>query len=283
VRPGRSSSRPSGPKWPRRLAGLSLSFALGCTSDEWPLSDDESSSDGGEGDTTAAPIDGAELEVFEPETPSIHYIGETVPLSAEVRGADGLSVGFDDIVWTASDYGPTLLIGPDGEAELPPGIYDITATAKLPNGDRLESTVGGIRVQTRWTGIYSGDTFLTLVVDFQGTPLAPTCNGTLDLVVGFDGDMVAIEGGTCVLNAIIAQLEATYTLTGEFQNGVGHGTIDYDVGGLLMFSFEWTGALTEEGFLGGFSGTVPLPFVGNAEATGRFNAPLISPYVDTPP
>ncbi|HET6584744.1 MAG TPA: hypothetical protein VFG69_14905 [Nannocystaceae bacterium] len=269
----------------RRLAGLALSVALGCTSDEWPLEVDEESSsgDGDQGETTAAPIDGAELEVFEPETPSIHYIGDRVPLSAEVRGADGLSIGFDDIVWTASDYEPTLLFAADGDVELPPGIYDITATARLPNGDRLESTVGGIRVQTRWTGIYSGDAFLTLVVDFQGTPIAPQCNGTIDLVVGFDGDTVMFAGGTCSLNAIIAQLDATYEITGEFHNGVGEGTIDYDVGGLLMLSFEWTGAFTEEGFLGGFSGTVPLPFIGTADAVGAFRAPLISPYVDAPP
>jgi hypothetical protein len=275
----------------RRLAaGLGLAAANGCTSDEWPLAGDESSSsesssseDGGESETTAAPIDGAHLEVFEPESPSIHYIGDAVSLVAEVRGADDLPLGFEDIVWTADVVEQTLHVGPDGAVELAPGIYDITATAKLPNGDRLETTVGGVRVQTRWSGNYAGNAFLALQVDFQGIPVAPTCNGTLDAVVGFDGETIEFTEGGCTLNAIIAEFDVVYTIEGEFHNGVGEGTIDYDLGGLFMLSFEWTGAFTEDGFLGGFGGTVPLPFVGDVAATGRFDAPFVSPWLDAPP
>ena len=273
----------------RLAAGLGLACASGCTSDEWPLSEDESSSSaspvetGEESDTTAAAIDGAQLEVFEPESPSIHYIGDAVSLVAEVRGQDDLSIGFDDIVWTADTVDQTLHIGADGAVELPPGIYDITATAKLPNGDRLETTVGGVRVQTRWSGNYAGDALLSLQVEFQGIPVAPTCNGTLDVVVGFDGETIEFTEGTCSLNAIIAQFDVVYVIEGEFHNGVGSGTIDYDLGGLFMLSFEWTAAFTEDGFLGAFEGTVPLPFVGDVAATGRFDAPFVSPWLDAPP
>jgi hypothetical protein len=274
----------------RRLAaGLGLACASGCTSDEWPLNDDESSSsspgddDGGESETTAAAIDGAHLEVFEPESPSIHYLGDAVPLVAEVRGADDLSIGFDDIVWTADTVEQTLHFGADGAIELTPGIYDITATAKLPNGDRLETTVGGVRVQTRWSGNYAGNALLTLQVEFQGFPVAPTCNGPLDAVVGFDGETIEFTEGGCTLNAIITQFDVVYAIEGEFNGGVGEGTIDYDLGGLLTLSFEWTGAFTEDGFLGFFEGTVPLPFVGEVAATGRFDAPFVSPWLDAPP
>jgi len=270
------------------VAGIVLGAAgpgaLACTSDEWPLADDDesSSSAGGESTTTGAAIDGAHLEVFEPESPSIHYIGDTVPLLAEVRDGNDLPYPLDDIVWTADLDQPALLFGREGEVALAPGIYDITATAHLPNGDRLESTVGGVRVQTRWTGQYSGTTFMTLQVDFQGTPLAPTCNGALDVLVGFDGDTVVFEEGGCTLNAIITTFEATYMITGEFENGVGFGTIDYDLGGLFQLSFGWTGAFTEDGFLGSFGGTVPLPLVGTADVTGRFDAPFVTPWVDPP-
>ena len=133
----------------------------------------------------------------------------------------------------------------------------------------------GGRVSTR--------AFLALQVDFQGIPFAPTCNGTLDAVVGFDGEMVEFTEGTCSLNAIIAQFDVVYTIDGEFHNGVGSGTIDYDLGGLFMLSFEWTGAFTADGFLGAFEGTVPLPFVGDVAATGRFDAPFVSPWLDAPP
>jgi hypothetical protein len=276
----------TGDRGRRLAAGLALACAGACTSDEWPLDEDETSStsEGGESEseTTAAPIDGAHLEVFEPESPSIHYIGESVPLVAEVRGADDLSIGFDDIVWTADTVEQTLHFGAEGAVELAPGLYDITATAKLPNGDRLETTIGGVRVQTRWSGNYAGNAFLTLAVEFQGFPVAPTCNGTLDVVVGFDGEMVTFEEGTCTLNAIIAQFEVLYTIDGEFHNGVGEGTIDYDLGGLFMLSFPWTAAFTEDGFLGAFEGEVALPFVGTVAATGRFDAPFVSPWLDPP-
>jgi hypothetical protein len=270
----------------RRTAGLALACAIACTSDEWPLDEDDTtgsaSSEGGESETTAAPIDGAHLEVFEPESPSIHYIGDAVPLVAEVRGSDDLSIGFDDIVWTADTVEQTLLFGADGEVALDPGIYDITATAKLPNGDRLETTIGGVRVQTRWSGNYTGNTFLTLNVEFQGIPLAPMCNGTLDAVVGFDGETVELTAGSCSLNAIIATFDVVPTIEGEFHNGVGSGTIDYDLGGLFMLSFEWTGAFTDDGFLGSFGGEVPLPFVGTVDASGRFDAPFVSPWLEAP-
>lgn len=266
-----------------RLA-LGVVAAGACTSDEWPLADDEAdtSSDGGEESTTADPIDGAHLEVFEPESPSIHYIGDTVPLLAEVRDGNDAPYAIDDLVWTAGPDEPALLFGREGAVELAPGIYDITATARLPDGDRLESTVGGLRVQTRWTGQYSGTTSMVLHVDFQGTPLAPACNGPLEVLVGFDGDTVVFQDGTCTLNAIITTLDGTYSITGEFANGVGFGTIDYELGGLLQLSFGWTGAFTDEGFLGAFEGTVPLPFVGTADVTGRFDAPFVTPWVEPP-
>jgi hypothetical protein len=226
------------------------------------------------------PIDGAHLEVFEPQSPSIHYVGQAVPLLAEVRDVEDLWVDFEPIVWTAAGYDPTLMVGSQGEVELAPGYYDVVATARLPDGQRLESTVGGVRVQTRWSGIYAGDVVMALAVEFQGFPLSPTCVGALDMRVDYDGEQVQMEAGTCALDVFVLQLEGGITLTGEFENGTGHGTIDYDLGGFLSLSFEWTGGFVEDRFVGTFGGPAMVPLVGTADVTGYFDAPLRSPWLD---
>lgn len=268
----------------RLLAALALSWAPGCTSDEWPPNDDDADDDSDEsGASPGEPTPtGVRIEVFEPRSPSIHYMGDTVPLLAEVRDAADLPFEYDEIVWQAEGYGPTLLVGADGEVELPPGAYDITATATLANGDRLAATVGGVRVQTPWTGTYSGATTMVLSAMFQGIPVSPQCIGDLTLRVDYDGEGVEIGGGSCSINAILLTFDASYEIEGEFSNGVGSGTIDYDLGGLFNLSFDWTGAFVEEGFLGTFAGDVALPLVGDISVSGRFDADRGSPWLEEP-
>ncbi|MBC8067378.1 MAG: hypothetical protein IAG13_03515 [Deltaproteobacteria bacterium] len=250
-----------------------------CTSDEWPPNaDDDGASTGDEPELV-----GPRLSVYEPQSPSIHYVGEPMPLLAELYDADGLVIGFDEIVWNADAVGPALHIGAEGEVELTPGLYEIIATASLPGGDRVSSTIGGVRVQTRWTGNYSGDAILALAVELQGIPLAPTCVGPLELRVDYDGESIEVQDGTCSLNAIITTFDVVYTIDGEFDNGVGRGTIDYEIAGLFTLTFEWSGAFVEDGFRGGFAGPVSIPLVGTAEATGTLYAPLTSPWLDVLP
>lgn len=267
-------------RWARLLGSLLLASA--CTSDEWPLEGEVGSEDDG-GSSTGEALAGARLLVFEPESPSIHYIGEPIPLLAEVHDEDGLVIGFDEVVWNADAVGPTLHIGADGEAVLSPGLYQIIATANLPDGDHLVATIAGVRVQSRWTGNYSGDATMRMSVMFQGIPFAPACVGPLELRVDYDGETISVESGTCSLNAIIAQFDVAYTVEGTFDNGAGHGTITYEIAGLFTLPFEWTGAFVEDGFRGGFAGTASIPLVGDADVTGTFFAPLTSPFLDVKP
>jgi len=273
--------RPTAP-WPG-IAALLGGF-LGCTSDEWPYQEQQDDAeDSGSSDTGMPTPAGVRIEVFEPGSPSIHYIGDDVPLIAEVRDAFELPFAYDEILWRAEGYEPTLLIGAEGDVELPPGVYDITATARLDNGDNLVATVGGVRVQTRWTGTYSGNVTMILAAMFQGIPVAPQCTGPLTLRVEHDGDTVAIGGGTCSLNALILQLDAAYTIEGTFSNGTGAGTIDYDLGGLFNLSFDWVGAFADDTFLGSFGGDTSFPLIGDIAVTGRFDAPLESPWLEELP
>lgn len=269
------------------FVGAAALGLAGCTSDEWPVADEAdsgSSGDGGdESSSGGAGILGAHLEVFAPESPSIHYVGAAVDLSAEVRDFEDLPVAFEDIVWQASGIETAIAFGRNGEAELPPGVYEITALARMPNGDRLESRIGGVRVQTRWTGIYSGDAVMNLALMVQGTPVAPNCTGALAIRVGFDGEAIEVDDGHCTLNAVITTFDVAYTIDGEFHNGVGTGTIDYEIaGGLFTLSFDWTGAFVEDAFLGTFADTVTLPFIGDADVTGSLRADFVTPWVDAP-
>jgi hypothetical protein len=269
---------------PRPGLVVALGCFLGCTSDEWPPNErDDDADESGSSDTAEPTPAGVRIEVFEPRSPSIHYVGDTVPLIAEVRDAFELPFPYDEILWRAEGYEPTLLVGPEGDVELPPGIYDITATARMEDGDVLVATVGGVRVQTRWTGTYSGNVTMIMAAMFQGIPVAPQCTGPLTLRVEHDGETVAIGGGTCSLNALILQLEAEYTIEGTFSNGTGTGTIDYDLGGFFNLSFEWTGAFADDAFLGSFGGDTSFPLIGDIAVTGRFDAPLESPWLEELP
>ncbi len=260
-----------------------LACALACTSDEWPVDDDDDDDGASEDTATVEPRpQGVRLEVFEPASPSIHYIGEPLPLLAEIRDAEDLPFPYDEIVWRADGDGPTLAVGPEAEVELPPGAYDITATARLDGGDLLAATVGGVRVQSRWTGNYEGEVTMTLSAMFQGIPVSPQCTGPLSMRVDYDGDGVEVTGGSCTINAVIITFDATYEIEGSFANGVGSGTIDYALGGLFNLSFDWTGGFVDDMFIGTFAGDVTLPLIGDITVTGRFDAPLGSPWLEEP-
>ena len=78
----------------------------GCTSDEWPPVDPEDdagadSEGGSEGDEGGDALQDATLRVFEPESASIHLIGEPVPLIAAITDRDGFPVEYDAVAWTS--------------------------------------------------------------------------------------------------------------------------------------------------------------------------------------
>ncbi|MBK8236099.1 MAG: hypothetical protein IPK74_11115 [Deltaproteobacteria bacterium] len=271
------------PSWLVALATAAVGVG-GCTSDEWPIEadDDTGGSEAGD-DSGGPPADAARLQLYEPQSPSIHYLGEPMPLSAEVLDELGLPLAHEDIVWNTDAGGKTLFVGDDGEVELEPGAYQISATARFDDGSRLVASVGGIYVQSRWTGTYEGTADLAIAVMFQGIPLTPHCTGPIALVVDYDGEGVVFSGGSCTLNAIITTLDLEYTIEGTFANGAGHGTIEYDIAGFIKLPFDWTGAFVDDAFHGGFAGVVAIPLVGDADGVGTFVAPLSSPYLEESP
>jgi len=271
---------------PRTRVGallLGLLATSACTSDEWPVTepdggDDDSATAGADDDEGS--VDSAHLEVFEPEGASIFMIDEAIPLLAELRDDDDLPVDFGDVVWKADAVEPTLLVGLDGEVVLPPGRHDITAIARLPNGDRLETRVEDVRVQSRWTGHYEGTATLNVEVVFMDFPLSVACQGPVEFFVDVTGEMVDIIPGTCSLSLVVLDVMASYEITGEFDNGLASGTISYDLDTLGSVDMEWTGAFIEDGFGGSYDGNVSIPLVGDAPADGVLSLRRTSPFVD---
>ena len=268
----------------RALLG-GLLVAAGCTSDEWPPLDDddvadteaETSSGGSSGE---ADVDGVFLRVFEPESASIHRIGESVPLIAEVQDPNGLPTEFDDVFWYSDQLDFALHDRAMGEVELPPGIHEITAFTELPNGDRLTTTVGEVRVQSNATGLWSGSVNLILTLNFMGFPLAPRCSGPLEFTIGIEGKTFTADEGRCVLDVILAQLDVTYNVDATRSGGVLSGTILFSFAGFASVEMPWSGTFEEGTLQGAFSGSLSVPLVGEAMAGGNVTAIRSSPYLD---
>ncbi len=269
----------------RTLAASGLLVMIpACTSDEWPPLADEDD----DGASTTSDVEGgfdfARLDVVEPRSASVFAIGSMIHLLAEVRDPDGLLLEVEDVAWVAEGIEPALLDDLEGDIELGPGVYDLSAIARLPNGDRLEHTVGDIRVQAPWTGEYTGEVSMTIEVSFQGIPLAPRCQGPLEIRVGLDGQTFDAEGGGCTINVAVISLDATYEIVGEIDDaGIVTGTIDFvfqSPAGPFEIPIEWTGAFADEAFGAGLDDSVNIPLLGTADLSGSLRANLVNANID---
>ncbi|MCX4246429.1 hypothetical protein [Paraliomyxa miuraensis] len=255
----------------------------GCSPcDPYIIVEDDSPDDGAD---DAHPVwDVAVLEVHEPSSPSIHPLGEPVHLLAQVWGPDGTALPVDDVGWVTSEGDP-LLDRLEGDVELPAGLHELSAVVRLPNGDRLQTTVGGVRVQAWWTGVYKGD--VTIIVEAQlptGGPLALRCEGPLDFTVGLDGRDAPVEDGGCTISVLGQNFEASYAIEiVVYPAGLVRGTVLLALDtpfGAFDLPLEYAGAFYDDRFSAGLSGQVDLPFVGAADLSGSLHAMLVDRYVD---
>lgn len=259
------------------IASICLAFALpltliGCS--------DTMLIGGGDGDeAVAAPsfseFDGATLRVSEPLSGTIVLLDEGLELHAEVISASGAAMDFDAIVWTTDQHEDVLHEGRSGTTELDAGIHAITATAELPNGDRLQTTLGGIRVQGLHTGIYSGSLNMALSGEFQGTPITTSCAGALDFVVDMHGEVMA-GAGQCILSLLVlGNMDVAYDVDGDIDDDAAAGNVSLDLG-FFPLDLNWEGGFAEAGELVGSFGGQLLMF----DMEGTIDAHRVSPYVD---
>jgi len=219
---------------------------------------------------------GAILDVTAPVSGDIYLRDEGVPFEARIVGADGNLLDFDQIVWeTDQEPGTEIYVGTDGEEFVNWGIHLITATADLPNGDRLVYAAGGIRVQGEHTGIYSGNLHINLSAEFQGTPISGSCNGGLDFTVDMSGTLLD-GGGECTVDLLVlGQFDVSYNLDASVFEDDAEGDIGVDVG-FFEIPIEWDGEFEDEDrLIADFSGGAFL-----FDMDGEIDAHKVSPYVD---
>jgi hypothetical protein len=200
---------------------------------------------------------GATLVITSPRSGDFLPLGEAATFSAEVRSPAGEPLPFEEIVWT-TDVTPTwTLTGARAEdATLPVGTHALTATATLPNGDRVGFGVGGILVQSAYAGIYVGTLSVEGTAEYNGTPIVTACSGALTLVVDAEGE-TAVGDSSCPLNLFGFEVDTSYVFDLENDEGDLAGETEVQVYGFGAVSFDVEGEVTEDGALSGaFAGDV---------------------------
>lgn len=220
-------------------------------------------------------FDGSTLHVYSPLPAGIFYLEDDMELDAEVLDTDGEPLDFEDIIWETDLDDDVILEGMSGDVELDWGIHTITVTADLPNGTRLQTILGGIRVQGVNTGIYSGNFAMNIHAEYQGTPITASCLGGLDFVVEMDGETLIGDSGQCTINLIImGEMDVNYGVEGEVDDDEVTGDIQLDLG-FFDLPVGYDGTIEDGEIYAEFGGSVIL-----FDFDGNIDAHRVSPYVD---
>ena len=275
--------------WQLVLAALVASAAVGCGADimlgEPPPDGDTTLSGDDDDDSADAPqefpeFDGATLVVHSPLPATIYDLGSDLVFDAEILDADGEPLDFDDIVWESDQLDEAILVGSYGEEPLDWGIHTITATAELPNGDRLTYAVGGVRVQSPYAGIYVGSMRMAVDLEFQGTPITAACVGGLNFQIDMTGEVLRGDQSSCSMELmVIGNIDVQYSVKGDVYDDSVDGQIGLDLMGFLEIPVDWEGGLDGEDFSAGFSGELNI-IIGQYPMQGSLDAFRISPFVD---
>ena len=220
-------------------------------------------------------FDGATLELMSPLSGDILMLDEDVEFEAVVLSATGEPMDFELISWSTDQDPEFAEEGLEVSAPLEPGIHAITATAELPNGDRLQSTQGGVRVQGVHTGIYAGSLIMELSGEFQGTPITTNCAGALDFVVDMEGQVIDGSGECSLSLVVLGSIDVAYNVNGDIDDNDAAGNVSVDVG-FFPLDLDWEGGFEDQDDLTGSFGGELLMF----DMEGTINAQRLSPYVD---
>lgn len=245
-----------------------LALLAGCTGESFL-----SSASGGDEDLYPE-FDGATLEVTSPASAGIYLLDEPVPLEAEILSADGEVLDFDEVVWETDAEGQ-IAMGRSEEAGLDWGIRTFTVTADLPNGDRLQTVLGNVRVQGRHSGIYAGSLAINLHAEFEGTPITASCLGGLDFIVDMSGEVLMGDEGSCTINLIVmGEMDIGYGVEADVSDDAANGSIQLNTGFFdLPVGFE--GNFEDEQLTADFEGDAFL-----FSFDGSIAADRLSPYVE---
>ncbi|MFM2161584.1 MAG: hypothetical protein RLZZ383_1096 [Pseudomonadota bacterium] len=228
-----------------------------------------------------AVYDDAYLEVVSPLPAALYAsVDGKVALEGKVYGADGTLLPFRDVRWEVVELGTEVFVGRNGEVTTGFGVFTFEVSAALPNGDRLNTTIGGVRVQHPRAGIYAGSVAVDAVLTGLQIPLSSSCLGSLVFDVGLDGRVIAGDGG-CTLAFPIGALsfDLAYAFEGVIVDPDASGDLLVDAG-FFDIPLGWEGAFGPTGTLEGSFDGVGLSLFGYGfDLSGTIAADPITPYV----
>lgn len=218
-----------------------------------------------------APYEGAYARIVTPRANEVIPAGEPFVFEVGAYAADGTLLETTGATWFASgdpDFESTELVFET--ATLAVGTHEITAVLDLPNGDRVAHAVGGVRVQSPFSGTYAG----LFSVDGSVSQLTITCTGSALLVIGPEGDLG--EGtGSCLVSILGIDVPMSWLFTLENDAGMLTGSAGVDLAGFFSYDIPMTAGVADPEGAGlelEFAG--PIPFVG--ELSAFLEAPRIS-------
>jgi hypothetical protein len=205
-------------------------------------------------DTAAEALDAlwsdARLVLEAPASSAFLPHGEAADFRATVYDKDGNPTDFTDIAWSSDvDAGWSLLGNDVSDDSLDVGVHALTAEARLPNGDRLASTVGGVLVQSIYAGVYVGELVINMSGEYDGQELAVGCSGPLTLVVDAYGEVATGDAG-CLVSLFGYNVDSTYAFDLENDEGDLSGEAAIDLT-LFEYGVATEGSLSDDGEIEG--------------------------------
>ncbi|MFH1468505.1 MAG: hypothetical protein ABIO70_29210 [Pseudomonadota bacterium] len=192
--------------------------------------------------------DGAVLQMIAPESGDFLPMEDAGHFEAQVADADGNVLDWDDIAWTSSEDSDWNPVGASfDDASLRVGRHDITAQTRLPNGDRLAWTVGDVLVQSAYAGTYTGNIYVEITIEYNGTPITVSCAGATTIVVDLEGQTI-LGDSTCLVSLMGYDMNLALTVDATNDHGDVEGDVAVDAG-FFDVPIASTGSLTEDGEL----------------------------------
>lgn len=204
--------------------------------DETDVVDDTVDTDDSPVDDTDEPVDtepdyseydGADLRVRFPVSGAIYPLTTGFPYEAVVVDANGAPLPFDDVTWTIPRGSQT---GLSGQWAVPAGVYNVDVEAQLPNGDRLKASIGNVRVQSPYAGIWTGSIGIATFSEVQGQTIRTDCVGSLDFTVDVAGEVIDGRGGCSLVIPLLGTVDLTYDVVGDVvAPSIENGAIAIDI------------------------------------------------------
>lgn len=241
-------------------------FALAlvaCKPAEISTGDDTATPTGPTDEELDAQWSGATLQIISPASGDFLPYTEEADFEAVVYDAEGNPTDFADITWTSDVDTAWVPMGAAfADDTLEVGTHALTATAVLPNGDRLAYTIGGVLVQSIYAGTYTG----TVTINVTYSDYQVGCSGATTLIIDPYGELV--EGAaSCIISLQGYELDLSLGIDAENDEA---GKIEGDAAiDLFGYAFEMPldGDVSEDGELtADFESTDYLELAGSLDA-----------------